>query len=874
MKRSRILCVLMSLVVSITSLSSCMELFAEGVHETVAYSGYTEHVESTGTSALISRDPDTSKHKIFENVWAAEPNAEGKRLVAVFLQPLNGDTVNDTVKERYGVDLTPYMDAALYETTVYPYLEAELKRVMQERYNVIVPREEMLKTIRATTAEEAEAEDRANYEKYKKKLDGEISFGVCRWYPTILLLDLGFALEEPVWGDFNVFSMALSPEEKALLEEQYWVVSISEHSDEISSYDPDTGEYVTTPMEPRPDGKKMYSVFCSGFGAIKRTHDEAIEYYLHAMYGYDADVYENEARYAAEYRPALAKIAAQNAQKPAEESGRTKIPYDRIGMTPWQEDENVYEMSVVQRKDRDEITALRLLTVSELCAEQASDFLSDMEVDAADVYEVDKYTATVFLWVTEDELLRYAACEQVAAIGLWEPDRVVEAAMEDEMAVTKGATASVTNTVASTDAVFPATIYTGVAVKVGVIEAPVQLGNLTYGRRFDPNAPQISSDRFTFVPNMKDGALLVTSVVDDHATAVVSVLAGKSKQVNGKSYYGVASGAEVYQTNYITEEHFKNALTILADQGVSLINASVGGLPDDGYYSTLAQHLDWFIRNTWISVVVSAGNNSVTVMSPGHAYNAITVGNAVTISDTGYMLTAPYAISVHSNYADQDMFANKPDIVAPGTQIGVVLDNGEVTRVSGTSYAAPVVTGVLAQMIQAGSAWVYHIPETLKAALLVTADPTRIADPSDEACEGTSWVKDKSGAGMVDALAATNFMVLSRDQAFITMLDDLPRPITLRYTVELQAGDLLRCAMVYENVTTYPNTEMNVINLDLALISPTQAEVASSHSPYNNVEMLEYTAVQAGVYTIEVSYVSYVYPSERLLYVGTAYTVE
>jgi hypothetical protein len=218
-------------------------------------------------------------------VWEAEPNGEGKRLLAFFLQPLDGSAVNETVKTRYGVDLAPYMDADLYDSVVYPKLEAELACVTEERRVVILPREEMLKTIRATTVAEAEAEDRANYEAYKEALDGELSFGVCRWYPTVLLLDLGFELEEPVWGSFNVFFVALNPEEKALLEEQSWVVDVTEQSDTISGTDGVTGEPVSTPVEARPDGKKTYDVFCTGFGAIKRTHREAIAYYLHEMYG-------------------------------------------------------------------------------------------------------------------------------------------------------------------------------------------------------------------------------------------------------------------------------------------------------------------------------------------------------------------------------------------------------------------------------------------------------------------------------------------------------------------------------------------------------------------------------------------------------------
>ncbi len=831
----------------------------------------------------IKKDPDAWKEKILPEVWAAEPNAEGKRLLAVFLQSLDGYAVNETVKIRYGVDLEPYMDAALYESMVYPKLEAELARVTEERRVVILPREEMLNTIRATTVEEAEAEDRASYEKYKKKLDGEISFGVCRWYPTILLLDLGFALEEPVWGTGNSFSLALSPEEKALLEAQYWVTSIRESSDQIHGTDGVTGEPVSTPAEPRPDGRRTYAVFCSGFGAINRTHDEAIEYYLHEMYGYDAAVYGNEARYEAEYRPALERIAAENAQKPAEpvrEIERAKVPYDRLGLIPWQEDGTVTQISDAQRRDRDEISALRLLTVSELCAEQAARFILDLKVDCADVYEVDKYATVIFLWATEADMRRYAESDTVTAIGLWVPDRISPSSDLAEAAEGSGASvalgSTVTDTVASTMAVCPPTAYTGIGVKVGVIEAPVQQSGTWYGARYDHNAAQIRGGGFYFVPNMMGNGYLVDSVIYEHATQVVSVLAGDYKVVDAAYYHGVAPDATVYQTTYITDDQWRNALEILAEQGVSVINVSVG--EDEDAYSVKAIYLDRFVRNTWVMAVVAAGNDfsNQRVRSPGHAYNAITVGNAETVSDTGYMLSFPYSLYTASSYVDGERLSNKPDIVAPGTNIGVVLTEGDVERVGGTSIAAPIVTGIVAQMLEAGNAWIYHIPETVKAALLVTADPALIADPSDGACDGTSCVYDMSGAGMVNAVAATAFMRDHGSQAFIAFIDDLPQSVTLRYTVELQAGDVLRCVMTYENVMTNPNSYTSIVNLDLVLRTPAGDEVASSRSQYNNVEILEYTATQTGGYTIEVVtyHVSSLYPTGRLMYVGTAYTVE
>jgi len=881
--KARIICILFILGIVVTSIAGCMEVPfpSTGLHETA--SGVVAPSESTTEIPHTTISPGISHPKVMNTVWSATADEQGKRLLAVFLQPLDGHRVNQAVLDRYGVDLAPYMDASLYESKVLMRLEKELLRIQQELAHTIVSREEMLADIQATTIEEAVAQDRANYQMMRERLKNRKGY---EWLPNILLLELGFDLDEPVWGDrVNCFTIKLSLEEKKLLEEQNWVDHISPISTEGWGSAPDgdpshsNPSEDTAPSSEKDDGqtneKNSYWVFCTGFKVTGMTTEEAAVQFLRELYGYDADVYASESRYESEYLPALIPIVERNVMNPADESLRAEIPYELLGITPWQEDEEVYHISQVQRRDKDMITALRLLVVSELCAEQADRFLTEMEVDPANVYEIDTYTSTVFLWATEEDILRYAECESVLTIGLWEPDKGMAVESVSHTDASEDSLTLATNTVASTDAVFPGSIYTGVAVKVGVIEAPIKLGNIWYGRRFDPTAPQITSSRFTYVPNMKDGSLLIDAVIDEHATAVVSVLAGKSKTVNQNNYHGIAPNAEVYQTSFYTEEQFKNALILLADQGVSVINASIGMTLNNGDYdSSMAQYVDSFIRNTWIPIVISAGNATENVMSPGYSYNAITVGNAETVSADGYMLEAPYGISGSSNYADFPLYVYKPDIVAPGTHIGVVLEAGEVTRVSGTSFSAPMVTGVLAQMIQAQSAWIFHVPETLKATLLATANPALLADPSDECCDGTSYVRDKSGAGMADAVAATNFVTMSSGQAFYTMLDDLPRPVTLHYTVELQAGDHIRCAMTFENLYTSPNIPTNTVNLDLALISPTQAEIASSRSPYNNVEILEFTAVQAGVYTIEVTFESGTFYSNRLLYVGTAYIIK
>ena len=217
--------------------------------------------------------------------------------------------------------------------------------------------------------------------------------------------------------------------------------------------------------------------------------------------------------------------------------------------------------------------------------------------------------------------------------------------------------------------------------------------------------------------------------------------------------------------------------------------------------------------------------------------------------------------------------ANKPDVVAPGTNIGVVLSAGELTRTTGTSFAAPIVSGIVAQMYEAGNAWGYLCPEVIKSALIVTATPSKIVATDQQLCEGTAYVYDHSGAGMVSAKAAVRFMITSEQNSKIAFLQ-IPASKKYVCTVELEAGERIRCASVYENVMSSPDNYVNIVNLDLTLKSTDGELLASSCSPYNNIEIFEYQATTAGIYTITMEYVGSYYNSTRLLYVSTAYLIE
>jgi serine protease AprX len=161
-----------------------------------------------------------------------------------------------------------------------------------------------------------------------------------------------------------------------------------------------------------------------------------------------------------------------------------------------------------------------------------------------------------------------------------------------------------------------------------------------------------------------------------------------------------------------------------------------------------------------IAVVVSAGNNGPnpsTITSPGSDPYVITVGG---IDDNGTATTADDALASWSSRGPTPIDGlAKPDLAAPGRKIVSLRSPGSTLdvellgrlvagldpvapayfRLSGTSMAAPVVTGVVALMLERNPALT---PGQVKDHLKSTATPVAY---------GSTYT---TGSGLVSAVAA------------------------------------------------------------------------------------------------------------------------
>ncbi|RAS33235.1 S8 family serine peptidase [Paraburkholderia bryophila] len=198
------------------------------------------------------------------------------------------------------------------------------------------------------------------------------------------------------------------------------------------------------------------------------------------------------------------------------------------------------------------------------------------------------------------------------------------------------------------------------------------------------------------------GIITETCAVDWHGTHVAGIAAALTN--NGYGGAGVAPGAKVVPVRVMNAcgrgytSDIADGIVWAAGGTVSgvpanthpakIINLSLGGL--GGCESTLQNALD-FAVSRGATVVAAAGNNatSATKFSPANCRNVISVGGSNRWGSRW----------VDSNYGPT------VDIAAPGDSIWSTYNNGAVTPgtegyayASGTSMAAPAVSGVLALM--------------------------------------------------------------------------------------------------------------------------------------------------------------------------------
>ena len=251
---------------------------------------------------------------------------------------------------------------------------------------------------------------------------------------------------------------------------------------------------------------------------------------------------------------------------------------------------------------------------------------------------------------------------------------------------------------------------------------------LDYGLNLKYNPRPIVGDDPTNASQRNYGNPDVAGPDPMHGTHVAGIIG--ADRTNAAGIMGIAPDVRLMSVRAVPDgderdKDVANAIRFAADHGASIINMSFGK-----YYSPQRPAVEEAIRyaaGKGVLLIHSAGNENndldKTLQYPAPVFsngqriaNLITVGASSRDNDAG--LAADF-----SNFGKIQV-----DVFAPGNQIYSTLPGGRYGNLSGTSMAAPVVTGIAATLKS-------YFPELtaadLKRIILASAQPlhTKVRQP-------------------------------------------------------------------------------------------------------------------------------------------------
>jgi serine protease AprX len=206
-----------------------------------------------------------------------------------------------------------------------------------------------------------------------------------------------------------------------------------------------------------------------------------------------------------------------------------------------------------------------------------------------------------------------------------------------------------------------------------------------------------------------------------------------------------------------------NALTWVSENrgkfNVKVLNLSLGAEVQSRYWKDPINQAVMHLWRRGITVITSAGNNGeeLGITVPGNNPYVITVGST-SHNNSPYNLDDDRVASFSAQGPTYEGFV-KPDVVAPGAQIEVKLEdryfvkslkksrrNSDYSMISGTSQSAAVVSGIAALIIQAHPG---IRPDDVKCKIMQSAKIARNKNKY-------SYSPLIQGSGMVNAYDAVN----------------------------------------------------------------------------------------------------------------------
>lgn len=213
-----------------------------------------------------------------------------------------------------------------------------------------------------------------------------------------------------------------------------------------------------------------------------------------------------------------------------------------------------------------------------------------------------------------------------------------------------------------------------------------------YNLDFDPR--HIVNEEEAAQNNTGYGNNMVWAGEPNHGTHVAGIIAAVRN--NGEGINGVASNALIMSLRAVPDgdEHDKDvalAIRYAVDNGAKVVNMSFGK-----GYSPQRELVDDAIKYAAqhdVLLIHAAGNDGANIdkdenYPDGRLGKKKSYSNFITVAASGPYQEGEF-IADFSNYGKKSV-----DILAPGVEILSLISGGDVDKFSGTSMAAPVVTGI------------------------------------------------------------------------------------------------------------------------------------------------------------------------------------
>lgn len=591
--------------------------------------------------------------------------------------------------------------------------------------------------------------------------------------------------------------------------------------------------------------------------------------------GMNPAIYENDELFKKEIVPEIeAKIVERVGYEKAHEKVENSA-YVLDSNGAYHDDTMSLVDRAIQAKTNEYIMAKRSISKREHSA-FVNEFVEEYVNEDRELISVGEYVTCVIVEATKEEIKKYASLKDVEKVSFFEnhtyTDKISVPLDQVDAGYfgTKGSSYNNGNGLK------------GTGIKIGVIEGGI----------FASTCPHLSPivDTKVFLKNdagTNNSAIMAN--VSDHASVVTSIIVGQPITIDNVTYEGVVPLATVYQTPIKNNSNIYRALNNMASRGVTVINMSICYDPpitdpsEDNHgeeYNYVDEYFDKFIFETGVNIVVAAGNNSHDggngtgdISSPGKAFNTITVGMADTLNSSFTALPYPYAMNDESSMYEASYLPNKPDVSAPGKNIQVVknISNSESVfyyngSYYGTSFAAPIVTGIVAQIQQSGGISFCILPALTKSVLVTAADPTLIRTSTSTILDSDNvlvgcFLWEKSGAGLVNAANAVSIssytmgILYTEGQKYTT--GDIP----------FLAGDHLRATLTFEKEHSgLVSSTSPINNLNFYLLDVYGNKVFENNTEYDNVVIIDFEIPTSGYYKFQVEAVELAASSELAYY--------